>query len=97
MIARVIAKDQASRAAGRAAGNLGPLVRLATSIAGAVTERADTRAWTSLPDTIQVLRVAVPAGKVVRVKVDPNAGPPREFTVNLRPGAKKLVRLRTFD
>ncbi|MCA2961215.1 MAG: tetratricopeptide repeat protein [Silvanigrellales bacterium] len=97
MIARVIAKDQASRAAGRAAGNLGPLVRLATSVAGAVTERADTRSWTSLPDTIQVLRVAVPSGKVVRVKVDPNVGPPREFTVNLRPGEKKLVRLRTFD
>lgn len=96
MIARVIAKDQASRAAGRAAGNLGPLVRLATSVAGAVTERADTRAWTSLPDTLQVLRVPVPANKVVRVKVDPNAGPPTEFSVNLRPGEKTLVRLRTF-
>jgi uncharacterized protein len=97
LVARVIAKDQASRAAGRAAGQLGPLVRLATSVAGAVTERADTRSWTLLPDTIQALRVPVDAGKVVRVRVDPNAGRPTEFVVKLNPGEKKLVRVRTFD
>jgi hypothetical protein len=97
MIARVIAKDQASRAAGRAAGQFGPLVRLATSVAGAVTERADTRSWTSLPDTIQILRIPVPANTLVRVRVAPNASKPEEFGVKLRPGEKKLVRLRTFD
>lgn len=97
MVARVIAKDQVSRAAGRATGNLGPLVRLATSVAGAATERADTRSWTLLPDTIQVARVTVPTGKPVRVELRPNGAKPVEFTVELKPGEKKLVRHRTFD
>jgi|GEM_PF-578594 len=97
LAARVIAKDQASRAAGRASGNLGPLVRLATSVAGAVTERADTRSWTLLPDTLQILRVPVPTGKIVRIGVRPYGAKPTEFALKLEPGEKKLVRYRTFD
>ena len=94
MAARIFAKDQASRAAGRA---FGPLAQLATSVVGAVTERADTRSWTSLPDTIQVLRVPIPAGKDVRILAQPNSDKPEEWVVKLNPGDKKLLRLRTFN
>jgi uncharacterized protein len=97
MIARVIAKDQASRAAGRATGSLGPLVRLATSVAGAATERADTRSWTLLPDTIQVARVPVPAGKLTTLQLRAAGTKPQEFAFTLRPGEKKLVRYRSMD
>lgn len=93
LAARVIAKDQASRAAGKA---FGPLARLATSVAGAVTERADTRSWTSLPATVQILRVPVDAGVDSRILVTTGSGRPEEFVTKLRPGEKKLVRLRRF-
>lgn len=93
MAARVIAKDQASRAAGRA---LGPLAQLAASIFGAVTESADTRGWTSLPDSLQVLRVPIAAGKQTKILIQPDSGKPEEFVVQLKPGEKRLVRSRTF-
>lgn len=94
MAARVLAKDQAARAVGR---NLGPIAQLAASIFGAVTESADTRSWTLLPDTIQILRVPVQAGTDVRVKIQPDSGKPKEFVVNLRRGEKRLLRYRTFN
>lgn len=97
MTARIIAKDQAARATGRA---LGPLAGLAASIVGAVTETADTRGWTSLPNEIQVLRVWVDPpkqGRDVLVRIDPDAGKPlvREFKV--RESQKLFIRHRTFD
>lgn len=93
MAARVIAKDQAARAVGR---NLGPFGQLAASIVGAVTETADTRGWTLLPDTVQILRVQVPANKETRVLISPDAGKPKEVVLKLRPGEKRLIRHRTF-
>ncbi len=93
MGARVLAKDQAARAAGRA---LGPLAGLAASIVGAVTETADTRGWTSLPDEIEVFRTVVPAGKKVSVDVTPDYGKPLRFTGTLKSGELKFLRLRTF-
>ena len=94
LAARVIVKDQAARAAGRA---LGPLAQIATNVAGVVTETADTRSWTSLPDSIQILRVPVPAHQEVRIRIRPDSGNPVEFKIKARPGEKKLIRARTFD
>lgn len=93
MGARVLAKDQAARAAGRA---LGPLAGLAASVVGAVTETADTRGWTSLPDEIEVFRVAVPSKKDVEISVRPDNGKPLRFQGRLRPGEIKVLRLRSF-
>lgn len=95
MIARVIAKDQAARLVGK---NFGGLAQLATSLAGAVTETADTRSWTFLPDTIQILRVPIPSQKDVRILIKPNGGAkPFEAVLNLKPGEKRLLRYRTFN
>jgi hypothetical protein len=93
MAARVLAKDQAARAAGRA---LGPLAGLAASVVGAVTETADTRGWTSLPDQIEVYRLAVPAGKEMEVTVRPDSGKLLRFVGTLKPGEIKVMRLRSF-
>lgn len=96
MTARIIAKDQAARATGRA---LGPLAGLAASIVGAVTETADTRGWTSLPGELQVLRVPLKAsqvGKNVRVEVIPENGKPLRQEVGVQPNQKVFLRLRTF-
>jgi hypothetical protein len=96
MAARVIAKDQAARATGRA---LGPLAGLAASIVGAVTETADTRGWTSLPGELQVLRIPLKAslaGKNIRVEVVPENGKPLRQEVEVQPYQKVFLRLRTF-
>lgn len=94
MVARVIAKDQAARAVGK---NMGPLAQLAANIAGAATETADTRAWTFLPDTLQVLRIPVAAQIDNRIVIKPIGGKPFEVMLNLKPGEKRFVRYRTFN
>jgi hypothetical protein len=96
MAARVIAKDQAARATGRA---LGPIAGLAASIVGAVTETADTRGWTSLPGELQVLRIPLKAslsGKSIRVEVVPENGKPLRQEIQVQPNQKIFARLRTF-
>ena len=68
MIARAITKFIAAKAtevAGtQATGNqsLGRLMGAATSVAGAVTERADLRSWLLLPASIDVTRLFLPPG-----------------------------------
>ncbi len=57
--ARVILKHQMSKQAGKENGLAGLLVNLS----GLLTERADTRSWMSLPASIQLARVALPAGE----------------------------------
>lgn len=57
-ILRGLAKYLASRGAASAGKGVGQLVNLL----GAVTERADTRSWLTLPGRIEVLRFALPAG-----------------------------------
>ncbi len=96
LTARVIAKDQAARATGRA---LGPLAGLAASVVGAITETADTRSWTTLPDEIQVLRAWVPVQRrerKVTVQVVPDNGKPINREAVLKPGEKIFLRLRSF-
>ena len=96
MTARIIAKDQAARATGRA---LGPLAGLAASVVGAVTETADTRSWTSLPDEIQVFRTWVDVqalGPQANVSIEPDYGKPKLTKIKLAPGQKIFVRHRSF-
>ena len=58
-VARVVVKKMAAKEAGKE----NSLVGFMTDIAGIVTEVADTRSWSSLPATIQIARLAVPAGE----------------------------------
>ena len=57
--ARAILKHQVSRKAGKK----NELAGLLVNITGLLTERADTRSWMSLPASIQLARVALPAGE----------------------------------
>lgn len=96
MVVRLVAKDQAARAMGRNFGQFGQIAQLATSVAGAVTETADTRGWSTLPRTIQVLRVPVKAGVKSQITIQPDNGASKIIDVTLRAGEKKLVRARGF-
>lgn len=59
MIARAVAKQLAARQAEK---ELGPLAGLTAQIGALLTEQADLRAWTSLPDDIRMAVVALPPG-----------------------------------
>ena len=41
----------------------GPLAGFLATVVNVATEQADTRSWTSLPQTIQLARVMLPKGK----------------------------------
>ncbi len=71
--ARAVVKHEASRAAGRENELVGFLV----NIAGVVSERADTRSWTTLPNRIYVARLVLPAGvHVVDIELRDGSGRP---------------------
>jgi hypothetical protein len=91
--ARVIAKDVATRKI----GEQNPLAGLAANIFSMSTEVADTRSWTSLPDTIQIYRITVTPNKEFTLKIKPEFGSPIEQSITLNAGEKKLIRFRTFD
>jgi uncharacterized protein len=90
---RVIAKDLAARKL----GDENPLAGLAANVFSAVTETADTRSWTTLPDTIQILRVPLLANKNINLVIKPEYGSSIGYTLKLAPGEKKLIRFRTFN
>ncbi|KAB8036277.1 hypothetical protein GCL60_15955 [Silvanigrella paludirubra] len=91
--ARVIAKDLAARKLGEES----PLAGLAANVFSVATETADTRSWTTLPDTIQVLRVPIIANKETAISIKPEFGSTISYNVKLSPGEKKLIRFRTFN
>ncbi|APJ02811.1 COG3014 family protein [Silvanigrella aquatica] len=91
--ARVIAKDVAARKL----GEQNALAGLAANIFSIATETADTRSWTTLPDTIQVLRVSVQPNKEIKLDLKPEYNSTINYKINLAPGEKKLIRLRTFN
>jgi uncharacterized lipoprotein YehR (DUF1307 family) len=71
-------------------GSLTSLAVVAAGVAWEASESADTRCWGLLPDTIQVLRVELPAGEH-RVHLRPSQrqgdfGTPAETTVTIREG-----------
>jgi hypothetical protein len=91
--ARVLAKDLVSRKL----GNESPLAGLAANIFSVATETADTRSWTTLPDTLQILRVSVLPNKDIKLVIKPENESPIIKIINIAPGEKKLIRFRTFN
>lgn len=94
MTTRLIIKEQSRQAARKHLGELGGL---AVMLAGAATERADTRSWTLLPENIQIARVSVPPNQTVKIEVeadDPVGS--KEWNVTLGPGKKQLLRVRNM-
>jgi uncharacterized protein len=58
-IARAVAKYQATREAEKTGG---PLAGLLANVVSIVTEQADKRSWRTLPDRIEMARLAAPPG-----------------------------------
>lgn len=110
-VARATAKYVASKAAERAVGGgkdssegrkiAGVLVGLATDIAGAAVEAADTRSWTTLPAGVNVARLWLPAGHhQVQVTYHGPSGARLGRTdviqVDLNAGEHKIVSVRSM-
>lgn len=93
MAARVISKDLVARKL----NDENPFAGLAADIFNVATEVADTRSWTTLPDTIQVARIPVEADQATEIEIRPQVGAVKKFSVTLHPGEKKLYRFRTFN
>ena len=86
-IARAVVKHQTQEKAEDRGGALAAFLMTVTNI---VTERADTRSWTTLPQEIQLARVVLPVGQQrIRIEMLGNSGVPVETIdamVNLRAG-----------
>ncbi len=96
-ILRGLAKYLASRGAAEAGKGLGQLVNLL----GAVTERADTRSWLTLPGQIHVLRLPLPPGThdvtVELLGADGRVAAERTLTgLTVRPGSWTFESRRVF-
>jgi len=62
LIAKAIARNVIKNAVANQAGKESETLELAINIAGALFENADTRSWRTLPDTIYITRLSLPAG-----------------------------------
>ena len=105
MIARAIVKFAMAKGAevagNQASGGLGSLLGAATSIVGAVTEKADLRSWLLLPSSIDVAKAFVPPGKYpVTVTLHSATGglirTLKLGDVDVKPGKKAFVSVRSF-
>lgn len=92
-VARAALKHAASEEADKENEALGAMI----NIAGVVSERADTRSWSTLPNRIYLARLPLAAGRhAVRVELkDRLAGTvaAREYTVELSAGEKRFISL----
>ena len=57
---RLVAKEQVRKKMSKAGGDVGNILASLYNIA---SEKADTRSWSSLPDSVQLMRMNVPIGK----------------------------------
>ena len=78
------------------------LLGLAGNVAAVATENADLRGWTLLPAYFRVARIWVPAGHhTLNVRFMDRRGnaanKPRKIDVDLRPGERKIISIRTVQ
>lgn len=97
ILARTAGRAAVKYEASRQAGRDNELVGLAINIAGLVTERADTRSWSTLPARIHVLRLPVPAGEhIARIELIDRRGATVEtldYPFALAAGERSFVSL----
>jgi hypothetical protein len=101
IIARAMVRVVAKKAAAKSAGEQDAFAGLLVDLTGILVEQADTRSWTSLPATIQIARVRVPAGEY-RVQVitggTENIGSDFKFErmISLAPKQKTVLSVHEF-
>lgn len=105
-IARAVVKYAATKGAQAVAGGenqlAGALVGLAGNIASAASEAADLRSWTTLPGSIGVARVWLPAGHhQLQVTYHNSSGASigrlEQISVDLKPGERRIVSVRSLQ
>ena len=70
---------------------------LAGQVYSAVSETADTRSWTTLPDTLQVLPVVMAAHQPHTLNFRPQNGGETSVKIQVNPGEIKIYRFRTYQ
>ncbi len=96
-MARTVLKHEATEVAQNQDDTLGFIVNMA----GVLSERADTRSWTTLPGRIYLARLPLEPGRhAVRVELRDQAGrfvASREYAFTLREGDKHFISLHWVD
>ncbi len=89
--ARLLAKGQITEQAYK---NFGLVGGLAANVYSAVSETADTRSWTLLPEAFYISRASLKPGKY-NITIKTGGRKSQIVSVNVKPG--KLTLLRDFD
>jgi hypothetical protein len=93
--ARAIARAVVKHAVNKEARDHDPLLGFLTMVTNVVTEQADTRSWTTLPQEIQLARLILPSGSQrIRIDIVNGSGAPIdtiEEVVDIRPGKIAFV------
>ncbi|MBU2870822.1 hypothetical protein [Colwellia sp. E2M01] len=91
-IVRLVAKEQIRKQAARKGGDIGNIL---ANLYNIVSEKADTRSWSTLPDSIEILRVDLAAGQHdLTLNINGNK---QTITVNINPNRQTLVTLTAID
>ncbi|TYK64478.1 hypothetical protein CWS31_015545 [Colwellia echini] len=91
-IVRLVAKEQIRQEMARKGGDIGNIL---ANLYNIVSEKADTRSWSTLPDSIEILKLDLATGQHV---LDLNVnGIKRTITVNINQDRQTLVTLTSID
>ena len=90
-IARLVAKEEIRKQMARKGGDVGNIFASLYNIA---TERADTRSWSTLPDSIHILRLDLSAGDH-QLTLNIN-GTNQVINVSIKPNRQTLVKLNAI-
>jgi hypothetical protein len=95
ILARAAARAMLKYQLSNQAGKENELAGLLINITGLLTERADTRSWSTLPASIQLARVALPPGEYdLEVELLDSAGRPARKL--LYPATRLVSGRKTF-
>ncbi len=90
-VVRLVAKEEIRQQLERKGGDIGNIF---TSIYNIATEKADTRSWSTLPDSIHILKLSLPVGEH-QLMLNMN-GTNQQVKVSVRPNKTTLVKLASI-
>jgi len=90
-IVRVLAKEKLRQSMSKKRGDLGNIL---AGIYNVASEKADTRSWSTLPDSIHILRIDLAPGQhTVELRIN---GSKKMITVNINQDKQTLVQLTSI-
>lgn len=101
LLARAIARAALKHEATEAADDQNDALGLIVNMAGVLSERADTRSWSTLPGRIYIVRLPLdPGAHGILVDLKDHGGAlvaRREFSFTLKEGEKRFISLHWID